>query len=252
MDKDRSRQPAEKEGVPTWIVSFSDMITLLLSFFILLQSCATTRSEELFLVGQGSFVAAINGLGLPSWLLGRKELPKLNHARSFFAPEKKDENEEIRNDVLDAEDEKIRSTFKRMQRQMNSDASDMRLRRIDMKGFRLTFANQGELTDSDRVQLTAFVKRVRAAVTQRRVSVYVVGFTTDRGGRRGNLTVSAQRAGAVEQFLRREFSSEIRRLGWDVFSWGAGEGRRWAQSMGIDVHETTVAVAIMGVRDNHE
>jgi outer membrane protein OmpA-like peptidoglycan-associated protein len=252
MDRDKSRTPEEKKGAPTWIVSFSDMITLLLSFFILLQSCATTRSEELFLIGKGSFVAAINGLGLPSWLLGKRELPKLNHARSFFTPEKKDEDEEIRNDVLDAEDEKIRSTFKRMQRQMNSEASDMMLQRIDMKGFRLTFANKGELSAGDQEQLTAFVKRVRAAVTRRRVSVYVIGFTADGGSHRRNLTTAAERAGVVEQFLRRQFAPEMRRQDWDVFSWGAGEGRRWAQSMGIDVHETSVAVAIMGVRDHHE
>ncbi|MHC4561689.1 MAG: flagellar motor protein MotB [Planctomycetota bacterium] len=251
--KKKIQGDGEGPNVPTWIVSFSDMITLLLSFFVLLQTCTRVRSEELFLVGQGSFRAAVRGLGIPTWLLGRRSLPKLKHSRSFFIPEEKDKDEEIRNEVFDADDEKIRAAFKEMQRQMTTEASDLQLKQIDLKGFQLTFTDEGDgLSSDDRRQLVALAERVRAAVIQRRVSVYVIGFAIEDDPDQRGLVISAERAGAVEQFLRRQFASEIKQLEWDIFSWGAGEGQRLAQSMGIDVDKTSVAVAIMGAYDDHE
>jgi chemotaxis protein MotB len=43
----KKRQEEEPEGTPAWIVSFADLITLLLAFFVLLQSFAKEQDPEL-------------------------------------------------------------------------------------------------------------------------------------------------------------------------------------------------------------
>jgi chemotaxis protein MotB len=47
------------EGAPDWMVTFSDMTTLLLTFFVLMYTTATVDGSELKLI-----LAAFNGLGL--------------------------------------------------------------------------------------------------------------------------------------------------------------------------------------------
>jgi flagellar motor protein MotB len=37
----REKKPPEEEGVPMWLVTFSDLVTLLLTFFVLLLSMAS-------------------------------------------------------------------------------------------------------------------------------------------------------------------------------------------------------------------
>jgi len=80
MPREKKRQE-EGRSVPAWVVSFSDMVTLLLAFFVLLQSFARVQDPEMFFVGQGSFKSAIAGMGLPSWLLGRQDKPQREHPK---------------------------------------------------------------------------------------------------------------------------------------------------------------------------
>ena len=55
----RKLPPPKKDDVPTWFVTYSDVITLLMTFFILLLTFATTEPEmfakmQITLFGQGS------------------------------------------------------------------------------------------------------------------------------------------------------------------------------------------------------
>ena len=56
---------SDEEGAPAWMVSFGDMMTLILTFFILLVSMSKEQDIGLVASGVGSFLVAVRSFGLP-------------------------------------------------------------------------------------------------------------------------------------------------------------------------------------------
>ncbi len=78
-----------KEGAPGWMVSFSDLNTLLLTFFILLLVFAKQRQYGLVDSGLGSFQKAFVSNGLNGIFRGRTFPILLEEARAHFKDEKR-------------------------------------------------------------------------------------------------------------------------------------------------------------------
>jgi len=73
-----------KAGVPAWLVSFGDMMTLILTFFILLVSLASQQDAGLVASGLGSFMVALNSHGLDGVLNEQEKLAIFNEYRRRF------------------------------------------------------------------------------------------------------------------------------------------------------------------------
>ncbi len=71
-------QPPEepKAGAPMWMVSFGDMMTLILTFFILLVSMSKEQQEGLLAKGVGSFIVSTRSFGMPG-VMGESERVKV-------------------------------------------------------------------------------------------------------------------------------------------------------------------------------
>ena len=68
--KKKKKLAPTKRGVPAYMTSFADMMTLMLTFFILLVAFAQEQRSELIAAGTGSFINAMDSLGLPGLLPG--------------------------------------------------------------------------------------------------------------------------------------------------------------------------------------
>lgn len=92
---------AEKNGAPAWMVSFGDMMTLILTFFILLVSLSKEQQEGLVAQGVGSFLVALRSFGLPG-VMNESEKAQVfeNVRRKFNLPPEEDAAR--RTDHLDA------------------------------------------------------------------------------------------------------------------------------------------------------
>ena len=64
MNKDDApvQEESAADEVPAYIVTFSDMVTLLLTFFVMLLSLATMQDPELLNKGRDSFVESLQAL----------------------------------------------------------------------------------------------------------------------------------------------------------------------------------------------
>ncbi len=94
---------AEQEGAPAWMVSFGDMMTLILTFFILLVSMSRTQEIGLVAQGVGSFMVAVRSFGMPGVLSAAEEAAQFDAVRMRFNlppendPERRDEHTDASN-----------------------------------------------------------------------------------------------------------------------------------------------------------
>ncbi len=103
-------EPAQKEGAPAWMVSFGDMMTLILTFFILLVSMSQEQQVGLMAKGIGSFMVSVRSFGLPGVLDKSEEAAIFEEVRSRFnLPAEEDPDR--RTDFVDASNlEVVRAT----------------------------------------------------------------------------------------------------------------------------------------------
>ena len=93
-------KPSPKTPPPAYMVSFCDMMTLILTFFILLVSMSKEQKAGLAAAGVGSFIIAVQSHGMPGVLSGREEMEVFeNQRRKFNVPQ--DVDEEDMSDVAD-------------------------------------------------------------------------------------------------------------------------------------------------------
>jgi chemotaxis protein MotB len=71
-------------GVPPWLISFGDMMTLFLCFFIILVTLAPKQDAGLIASGLGPFIAAMENKGQDLPLTGAEALQKVNTYRKRF------------------------------------------------------------------------------------------------------------------------------------------------------------------------
>ena len=74
-------------GTPPWLISFGDMMTLFLCFFIMLVTMAKQQDAGLMASGLGPFVAALDSHGMDGALSGADTLYAINTYRKRFGLE---------------------------------------------------------------------------------------------------------------------------------------------------------------------
>ena len=94
-----------KVGPPAYMVSFGDMMTLILTFFILLISMSKEQNIGLIAQGVGSFIIAIESQGLPGIMPAneKQEVFEFTRRRCNLPPEEDPERREDHRDAADLE-----------------------------------------------------------------------------------------------------------------------------------------------------
>ena len=246
------RRPVSEEGdagPPAWIVSFTDMVTLLLSFFILLQAFSHLQDPELFFIGRDSFRRAIAGLGLPSFLLGRPDRPRFEFRKRKHATDEV-EYRFPKSRVISPEDQKIRQSFMELRRSVDIQSFDITASPLDNRFTPITFEpSKAELDAVGKKYLSYLARDLVGQLGGRSaVNVYVIGMAADVPASKSQWVLSAHRAAVVQDFL----SMQIRAFhnaplkDWRFSSWGAGTGGKWREQFGSIPERSFIAVIVTG------
>jgi flagellar motor protein MotB len=232
-----SAEEEQPDGIPAWIVSFSDMVTLLLSFFVLLQAFAHERNPDLFYEGQGSFRRAIKGMGIPKWLYGKRKVIPRDFIVNNYAVEP-DPNNRTARQIVNAEQEKLAQLFQQIKEKQESQSENMmRAIRVEATPIRFT-SGSAELDAQARTYLDALAVDLASNRHVGDSAVYLIGMAPDESAGRNRWILSTLRSRAATQYLRKHLGQA--ESAWPLRSWGAS-GR-----FGDIPESTQVALVILG------
>ena len=153
----------EKRGVPAYMVSFGDMITLLLTFFILLVALADTQSAGLVGAGQGPLIPHMMAAGKPGILPGRlREDRQKKKKDQWWIPDQEGTPDELER-VQQKLDEEIPTRFRLGEASLHYSKDQLVLR----LPARIEYAEDGRpmLTPALRATLRTVAQELRADAT---------------------------------------------------------------------------------------
>jgi len=232
MKKQQVQEESGGEKAPLWYISFADMISLLMAFFVMLQTMATTRSNEFLTGGNGPFEATagafrrtIDGFGLPG-LFGK--LPAdtdFGNPRRYYRFKSPDKSS-VQNPAADTAEEKARRLFSRLADVSKTYPSQIRGEMPEFVITPIVFAPQSdELNPEAQSYLSQFVAGIQQTrAVSGELTIYIVGIAADVSDGPQQWIVSERRARAAAERIRSALPEAVR---GQVYWWGAGAGGAW-------------------------
>ena len=244
MSHERKVIKESSPKVPAYIVTFSDMVTLLLTFFVMLLSLATARDEGLFNKGRGAFVQTIRTFGL-GMLRGRKPRPNFGHIKTKYFIDRPDRLFEGRS--IDAKGEAISRIFKKVSRSVKTLPSQIVAKKTNFSVTDIRFSPGGAtLNASAKRFLTKFCSDLQQDPNPETIKLYMLGLAGDEATEKQQWIVSARRAQAVADFLQDVSPSEAK---WPIYSWGAGPGGDWVGQDSPISEQSHILIAVLRAKD---
>ena len=233
--KKQAVQEEQGEKAPLWIISFADMISLLMAFFVMLLTMATTKSGLIANEGEGIFEAtiygfkkAIDGYGVPTLFGGKPNQYGTPSDAQYFDSHKTyypiSGGNETDSRTIDASEERLRRVFNRIGKNAKTYKSDLQWGQPDFVVTPITF-NQGQslLNELAKQFLTKFTSDLQESEAEK-LKLYVVGLASEEKNENQQWILSTKRAQAAADFIRSKLPAGNR---CSVYSWGTGSGGNW-------------------------
>lgn len=248
MRKARQASESDKAKVPAYIVTFSDMVTLLLTFFVLLLTLSEVQDPELFNMGRDSFWESIRLCGLGA-LLGPEvridlEAPTVKHLTT--------DPESSADRSRDAYREQLRRIFERLSESTTTLPSQIVGESLDFSITNVRFAaGQATLDEEAQQWLSRYCIDLQQSLNAETSTLYVLGMAGEEASDADQWMLSAQRAQAVAAFLQNRLSRGLsgqvagRSTPWRVLWWGAGPGDHWAGQDRPDPRQSQILIAVL-------
>ena len=253
----RSKTKERGYKVPLYIVTLSDMVTLLLTFFVMLLSLSNIQDEEIFHKGRDSFSFAIRSLGL-GMLWDSKTRPDFGYFKIKYFISEPDKSFEGRS--IHTKEEKIRRAFNELRQSMKAMPSEVAAKKTDFSVTNIRFARgDARLNEPAKQFLGGFCLDLQQDSSSRPVKLYVLGLAGDQAAEKEQWILSAKRAKAVADYLKGILSSgsglqtQRSAMGgwskWSVYWWGAGPGGDWVRQDSPIYKQSQILIAVLRADD---
>ncbi len=237
------------EKAPLWIISFADMISLLMAFFVMLQAMATEQSNEFLMSGSGRFEMTIgefkrqiDGFGIPD-LLGKPASNQNFSSRQVKYRYNSPDPQPVINPAIDGNQESMRRIFAQLAKSSKTYRPQLSGTVRDFLYAPLRFADRGAALDGEiQAWLKQHADNFGQTAMSKGIRLYVVGFAPDASTLGEQMAVSEQRARNVAQFLRSQMSEKVRD---QIYWWGAGAGGEWSAGMGNASEQTHILLTFI-------
>ncbi len=231
----------QKSSAPGYIVTFSDMITLLLTFFVMLLSMAETQVDQhRFERGIHSFRKAVADFGIAGILDHQSISSVFEHPKVYYPVDAGQDEPEDRS--IDAHMETLRRALMDIEQMMTISPSHITGTEKTAFATPVRFADgRWDLSASDQQTLQRLSEQLAAGFSDQNPTVYVLGLAGDAPAAR-QWEVSVRRGQTVADFLRQQLPQQT---DWAVFSWGAGPGGHWIGPDGPASSKTHILITVL-------
>lgn len=236
----KTEEPAAP-SVPAYIVTFSDMVTLLLTFFVMLLSLAQVQDPELFHKSRDAFNEHINNFGL-GMLMGKQMVPDFKRAKMKYYIS--DPDSESASRTIDSKEETLRRLFQKAAESMQVLPSRVKFRLSDFSPAGIHFAPGETLLDEDaQKHLSGLAEELRRSADSDKAEMYILGLDRDGQTEKERLIVSSLRAQQAADYMDK--------LGFKcpIYAWGGGDGQVWAGKDSPISEESQLLIAFIRQRD---
>jgi len=231
-------------GAPAYIVTFSDMITLLLTFFVLLLSLAKTQDKGLFKKGQNSFKRAVADFGMSGMLFSKNAGSEFDYPRIKYKIEKGDDQPEDRS--VDSTAEVLSRIINEIENSMEVSPPQIVAESKTFDVTDITFSPGSTSLNADSAKyIEEYINRIREAFASEHPSFYVVGICNTEKTDQNQWVASARRAQAVADRMKKLLGPDN---DWPIYSWGAGPGGDWTSQNGLVSEKTQILIAALTPR----
>ncbi len=250
----RARPANEDDGpkVPAYIVTFSDMVTLLLTFFVMLLTLADTQDAEFYDRGRDAFLKSIRYMGL-GILIGRHSEPELGKDKVKYTVDEPEETTDTR--TIDAKAEQLRRIFETVKKSAATIPPEIIAKKNNFSVDNNIHFGKGkvDLDEPTKQYLTEFCKNLVISKAREPVALYILGLAPEEKNEQKQWLISAMRAEIVAKYMRatlesmRNNNSSVLGPGpkWSVYSWGAGSGGEWADKDSEISSQKQIAIAVL-------
>lgn len=237
------RRTSEQSGpkVPGYIVTYSDMVTLLLTFFVMLLSLANVQDPALFDVGRDSFLESIRGMGL-GLLFSKREMSNLGNVKNRHFVSEPDETFEHR--CIDSQEEETRRILAQLAQSTTILRSQMEAIRTNFSVTNIHFgAGEATLDESAKKFLAEFCSNLQQGPDSQPVTLYVLGLARDAVTEKQQWVLSAKRAQAVAEFIQSTLPSMSGK--WAVYTCGVGPESDWVRQDSPISKQSQILIAVL-------
>jgi len=241
----KTKGPEERIEIPRWIVTFTDMTTNLLTFFVLLLSLGHIRDDTLF--DEGNRISCYFLQSVKAGF-GFRDATLFEHASIRHLVEQPQQCEGV---TRDAQEQRTRQLFDLLQRSLETRASPLAADRVNFSIANVRFApGETTLEAAGRQWLSRFGMDLQQSHDPATTVLYVVAVAGPEATDAGTWHLTAQRAWAVADCLRQSLwapPGEARADGpdpWRVFWWGAGPGGAWAGQDHLAPGQSQILLAV--------
>lgn len=238
----KGKSESSGNSVPAYIVTFSDMVTLLLTFFVMLLSMAETQVEKhKYQAGQSSFQRAVADFGLSGFLINQSSGPQFEHPKPMYrVNEGRDEPEDR---SVDAQTEMLRRILLEVEEKMKISPSHIQGMSKTFLPTKLRFAPESwNVGPEEKRLLSQYWQQIQGGLNGQEPVLYVLGLANDESDYKKQMILSARRAQAVADVLR---SLQTKETACPVYCWGAGQGGEWTGKSGLTNPSTQVMIAVL-------
>jgi chemotaxis protein MotB len=239
MSEKKAPPKEEKQKVPAYIVTFSDMITLLLTFFVLLLSMATEQvNDAKFEKGRDALVNAFANIGIKGISISSKNSLDAGHVSALNPTDQNNDHPE--EDTMDKVEEVLQRIYKELEKEMDITPAQITGRSPGFRPTSIKFTTGGSKLDAAAVKyLEGFSFNLQQNIGTQKLTMYIVGLAPKEGSLKKQCLLSAKRAQATADFIRKSLPKEVP---WKIHSWGAGPGGLWKSSGPVENSEVIIAV----------